>query len=144
MITVYNTPTNEDSLPDITKFIEDHSYDIKKVHHVEIRPGVKSGIWKYLATFKPERMPLALPETVELYGRIIWFEKTPNPSLHHGVVNKAISESDIDCIECTKSLKEVEVSTDIIDFGMEMTTVELFGNEADNIKSQLHHEESSL
>ena len=75
LITAYNTPTKAVALPELTRIIEEHGYEIVMVHQVDIRPGLKSGIRKYLTKFST-RTPIKLPEMVELYGRKIGFEQT--------------------------------------------------------------------
>ena len=74
LITAYNTPTKAVALPELTNLIEEHGYEIVMVQQVDIRPGLKSGIRKYLTTFNPARTPIKLPEMVDLYGRRIGFE----------------------------------------------------------------------
>ena len=81
LITTYNTPTKQVALPALTKIIEDHGYTVQMVHQLELRPGLMSGIRKYLVSFKPYRTPTKLPAMVELYGRKIGFEQTPSTKI---------------------------------------------------------------
>ena len=81
LITAYNTPTKAVALPELTQIIEEHGYEIVMVHQVDIRPGLKSGIRKYLTKFNTSRTPTKMPEMVELYGRKIGFEQTSSASI---------------------------------------------------------------
>ena len=76
LITVYNTPAKSTKLKKIEDLIEQHGYTITCSHHMDFRPGLKSGIRKYLTSFTPYRTPVRLPAMVELYGKKIGFEQT--------------------------------------------------------------------
>ena len=76
LITVYNTPAKSTKLAKIEELIEQHGYTISCSHHMDFRPGLKSGIRKYLTSFTPYRTPVRLPAMVELYGKKIGFEQT--------------------------------------------------------------------
>ena len=81
LITAYNTPIKDMKLQQLETMLEESGYEIVTVHHVEFRPGLKSGIRKYLVKFKPYRSPVRLPSMVDLYGRKIGFEQTPSTKI---------------------------------------------------------------
>ena len=81
LITAYNTPIKDIKLPQLETLLEENGYTIELSHHLEFRPGLKSGIRKYLVKFNPYRSPVRLPAMVELYGRKIGFEQTPSTKI---------------------------------------------------------------